>query len=293
VVYKNSAATVSSNVIMLLYFNSVIYQQNSACGVWAWGSSGWVQAVTPAAATIPTAVASLCPGLGGYWYTYSGDGSFSRMLSTGSGGLYFDAQPEGDLPDGCIALFSGSLTRSGTTVSGTGYYFPSPYALDLGYAPTCQSASQSMTLSGTLNPGESLSLTSIDTQGSGTRVWTYDQSYNLPSSLSSLAGNWLLRSGDIMSITNNGELFVQQAATGCTINGQISIINSYYNVYAVSLSEANCSGSKAAVNGVVQQGLLTLPPSSDSISSPGLFGGTTAILSNGNAYIESLNATAN
>jgi len=53
VVYKNgSAAGYSANVVLLLWWNDVIYQENSDTGWWYWDGADWVETVTPIATDI-------------------------------------------------------------------------------------------------------------------------------------------------------------------------------------------------------------------------------------------------
>lgn len=54
IVYRDGVATISANVTLLLYFNDLIYQQNSAGNWWSWqgGSQGqWIAATDPRAST--------------------------------------------------------------------------------------------------------------------------------------------------------------------------------------------------------------------------------------------------
>ena len=58
VVYRDNVQTISANVTLLLYYSSIIYQQNSAGSWWRWqgGSQGqWVATTDPRATTSGTA----------------------------------------------------------------------------------------------------------------------------------------------------------------------------------------------------------------------------------------------
>ena len=76
----------------------------------------------------------------------------------------------------------------------------------------------------------------------------------MPSSLATVAGNYD-DFGQVVTVGNDGAIFQQDANTGCTMNGQVSIINASYNVYRLSFSYANCQGAYAPVNGSTFSGL--------------------------------------
>jgi hypothetical protein len=48
-----AAQTVTQRVIVLLYYNGVIYQENSNCGWWSWTAGAWVASAKPSAGGIP------------------------------------------------------------------------------------------------------------------------------------------------------------------------------------------------------------------------------------------------
>ena len=53
-------------------------------------------------------------------------------------------------------------------------------------------------------------------------------------------------------------IFAQDPASGCVINGQVSIINASYNAYSASASYSNCRGSASVLNGVTASGLMAI-----------------------------------
>ncbi|HEY1588674.1 MAG TPA: hypothetical protein VGG00_02990 [Rhodanobacter sp.] len=145
----------------------------------------------------------------------------------------------------------GSGTVSGTVVSQT--------ALDL----TTQFASSTSTTSQTLN-------------------YAYDALYQVPSSLSAIASNYIDSQNDVWSISISGLANVQSASTGCVGNGQVSLIDGRYNVYNIQFTYALCTGSSAYLNGAQFFGIVTL----DTESSPTvLLGGATAELPNGSGEL--------
>ena len=83
---------------------------------------------------------------------------------------------------------------------------------------------------------------------------TYDPLYEVSSSLTTVAGDYD-DFGQVVSVGSDGSIFQQDANTGCTMNGQVSIVDPQYNVYRVSFSYANCQGAYAPVNGSRFSGL--------------------------------------
>jgi hypothetical protein len=55
---NGKAQSVTQQVILLLYYNGVIYQENSNCNWWSWSSGAWVATEQPAAGGIPACRAS-------------------------------------------------------------------------------------------------------------------------------------------------------------------------------------------------------------------------------------------
>jgi len=87
---------------------------------------------------------------------------------------------------------------------------------------------------------------------------TYQPVYDDNSSLAKIAGNYadaLGLSGGVLNIASNGILFLQDPASGCVVNGQVSIINASYSAYSIRLSYSSCTGLDSALNGVTFTGL--------------------------------------
>jgi hypothetical protein len=60
VVYKNGAAAAySANVVALLYYGGVIYQESKTCLWWSWNGSGWVATSNPNPGTVPPCSSSV------------------------------------------------------------------------------------------------------------------------------------------------------------------------------------------------------------------------------------------
>ncbi len=126
------------------------------------------------------------------------------------------------------------------------------------------------TLAGTVQQRASITgTTQTRTDGgissNGTVSLTFNPLYNRPSALATIAGNFREpTSGSIVSISSNGTEFSQDAATGCVLNGTVSIINATFNAYRVQWSYSSCRGTSASLNGTTFRGLATL----DNTSAP-------------------------
>jgi hypothetical protein len=92
----------------------------------------------------------------------------------------------------------------------------------------------------------------------GTFTLTYDPLYDRDSSLATIAGNYREPNGTVVTVDANGNIFSQDATTGCVLNGRASVIDSRYNAYHVEYTFASCTGQLTALNGVTFTGLATL-----------------------------------
>ncbi|GAC1452336.1 MAG: hypothetical protein PVSMB6_04150 [Steroidobacteraceae bacterium] len=112
--------------------------------------------------------------------------------------------------------------------------------------------------------------------GTGTNVLgslTFRSAYFEASSLNIIAGIYTdAGTGIVVVVSSNGEVFAQDAADGCVINGTVSIIESTYNMYRVQVSYASCQGAAAALNGIAFSGLAALD---DTASPQGVIAGVT------------------
>jgi hypothetical protein len=155
------------------------------------------------------------------------------------------------------------------------------YVANLGTTFADGSTSASCTLSGTVVERQSLTVAShcTSTLGNASQVTvalTFEALYNRDSSLSTVAGTFD-DNGDVLSISAGGVLFEQDAALGCVLNGQVSLVSATYNAYEVQFSVSNCNASNAILNGTTWSGIATL----DNTASPedlifGMVGSVTA-----------------
>lgn len=154
------------------------------------------------------------------------------------------------------------------SVSGTSLTANMDGIVPLGYTFTDGSRHGTGTVTGTLTARTSIqSNTTFTTDNSsspskGTLNLTFDTSYNRASALTTIAGNFRdassAKSTAILNINSNGVMFSQDSATGCVLNGTVSIINASYNSYAVQFDYANCTGNLSALNGVQFSGFAKL-----------------------------------
>ena len=160
------------------------------------------------------------------------------------------------------AQYIGSASTSGDSISGSynGY-------LPTGFVFADGSNHGSGTFSGTITSGQTVTATFQFTTANNnstteTITFTFDNLYDTGSSLSAIAGNYTDPSTNAtVSVDSSGVIFSQDPVTGCVINGMISIINASYDVYDVSYSFANCTGSSAFLNGTTATGLGILDTS--------------------------------
>ena len=216
----------------------------------------------------PPPVQNASPG--GIWHGTLGTGEEVLGLVTESGEFHF-------ITDSFTQYF-GTVTTSGNSATGqfTGYTY-------IGYVFEDGSTRGSGTLTGTLQERATFTATTSFRTSAGNDVsnsvsLTYDPLYDRDSSLQTIAGNFRdIATGAIVSVNQNGEAFAQNPATGCVLNGSVSIINAQYNAYRVEYTYSNCNGENAVFNGLTLRGLATL----DNTSSPELLIVGAQGLSNG------------
>src|ERR1039458_1353399 len=151
----------SSNVILMLYYNDGIYQQNSACGVWEYVNANWTLTTLPiqssyggpqnSGPTIPVSVLNQCPGVGGAWYSGAADGGYVHTISTAQGEMFSVAGPSDQW---CITFTYGTVSNVNNVLDGTGFALP-PRTTLTGCSVLNPSAVQ---ISGTVNPRVYLNL---------------------------------------------------------------------------------------------------------------------------------------
>jgi hypothetical protein len=172
------------------------------------------------------------------------------MVSDGGGNFYFYSSSAT-----CTGLYNGTLTVSGTGVSGSGAFTPDVFG------PAGCPAAVHVNYSGTLVSGVSMTLTATTTGGGGTSTtfnWALNPVYLQGSALSLVAGSWTMPGGSVASISSSGVISGHDAASGCTISGRVSVNNPGVDLYNVAATYSGCTGAAAALNGSALSGLGTL-----------------------------------
>lgn len=172
---------------------------------------------------------------------------------------YINSSGDADFVRADGAEFIGPTQVSGDTL----------VAAVIGYASFGNSFSDGSTygigtLNGTVTTASALTLSLTFTTNDGTAQsgsWTlsYSTLSTTGSSLGSVSANYTdSSSGATLSINGNGVMSGQNATNSCVLNGSITVSNSSYDVYEVSFTYEDCTGTYAALNGVQFTGLASL-----------------------------------
>lgn len=120
------------------------------------------------------------------------------------------------------------------------------------------------TLNGTVTTGNSIAATlSFNTNGGSAETGSWSLSFqslsNNASSDTTISGNYTdVVTGAVLSIASQGAMTSQNGHNSCVLNGSMATSDTSHDLYEVSFSFANCSGTSAALNGVQFTGLATL-----------------------------------
>lgn len=141
------------------------------------------------------------------------------------------------------------------------------------------------TMSGAVKTGQGIAgqgqfTTDAGTVSTGDFALTFDSLYYVPSSLAVIAGNYTdLVSGTVVTVSSNGDVFAQDARTGCVVNGRVAVIEPDFDVYYVQTSYSSCQGADAPLNGVTFTGLAILD---NTVSPQQVLAGVTATTGSAN-----------
>ena len=83
----------------------------------------------------------------------------------------------------------------------------------------------------------------------------------MPSSsdeVATIAGSYVTTAGVVYTVAGDGGLFAQDPISGCVINGQVSTIDTQYNLYNVNWSYASCLAPFDNFNGSIFNGFAML-----------------------------------
>jgi hypothetical protein len=89
-------------------------------------------------------------------------------------------------------------------------------------------------------------------------VLLFDPVYDRPASLGTVAGNYQASAENVLSIAPDGLLFLQDATTGCVVNGQVTVITATANLYNITLQYDSCTGPDKRLNGARFDGFAQL-----------------------------------
>lgn len=196
---------------------------------------------------------SVDAAVGGIWEGTASDGSRILGLVSESGEFHF-------LDDG--AQYFGTLASSGNVLSGN---FTAATDLDTAFLDGATLGAG--TLSGTVQARSVLTATLDFTTARGARsVLTvdlaFDAQYERDSSLATIAGNFLeTATGQVLNVSAGGELFLQDPASGCVLNGTVLVIDARFGLYRVQYRYSDCLGERALLNGLSFRGLAALDDS--------------------------------
>jgi hypothetical protein len=91
--------------------------------------------------------------------------------------------------------------------------------------------------------------TSAGLEFAETLALEFDPVYDRDASLETIAGNYRTLAENVLSIAPDGLLFLQDATSGCVVNGQVTVITATSNLYNVVLQYDGCTGMDERLNG--------------------------------------------
>jgi hypothetical protein len=199
--------------------------------------------------------------------TSSGSGSTTDQSATGvwsgtdsvtgdavvavinSGGQAAFIRSDGVQFDGTVQVSGSTLAATVTGYTNFNQTFSDGSTYGIGTLNGSVSTGGSLTASLTFTTNDNTSLT-------GTWSLSFEALSNTASSTSAVAGNYTdVATNATLSITSAGVMTEQNTANGCVLNGSISTTDSSVNVYQVSYTLEDCTGTYAPLNGVQFTGL--------------------------------------
>ncbi|HUG99765.1 MAG TPA: hypothetical protein VMQ83_11420 [Gammaproteobacteria bacterium] len=195
-----------------------------------------------------------------------------EMVATGGGtieirGLITESGEFRWLDDTQGQQIFGTIDVDGTAISST----DAISALPWGSFTPAGSRHGSTELTGTIDERVSMEgdfTTDGEVEGdqfTGTFSLTYDDVYERPSSLATLAGTYTT-TDDSLAIDAAGIMFYQSAANNCVANGTAELIDAAFNMYRVTLLAESCTGNDSVRNGLTFTGLAHLKDSTDAMN---------------------------
>ena len=189
------------------------------------------------------------------------------------GGIWFGARANGTeivvliSEDGNIRVIDEFGNQGfGTATVSNGTEMSATYKLVPQFARTLIDGSDfaDCTFEGTVQERVTMTVTASCLTSFGTAlggsdiVLTYDESYEMDSSIARVAGTYMNPDGDIMTIDVNGALFLQNVQFGCVVNGEISLLDTDWNLYSVNLVMESCMAEAEPFNGASWSGFVSV-----------------------------------
>jgi len=204
---------------------------------------------SPSVEFVPPPVSFASPG--GLWVGVDSDGQDVSAIVSEDSFFYF--------LDGRFETGSGILTViNGKSVLGS--FLPPP---EPGFVSQDENLNRSCKLSGSIVERDFMTLdvqcrTEANQQVITTLDFNYDTRYERDSSLAVIAGDYGYSAGMVLSIDAIGSIFGQDALNGRVINGQITLINSDFNLYGIAWNDVCCIESNSALRSESFFGLALL-----------------------------------
>jgi hypothetical protein len=183
---------------------------------------------------------------------------------------FIDEAGQADFIRGDGVQYVGTVQVSGDTlvVSVDGY-------TDFGASFSSGGATYGIgTVNGTVSTGGAISATLSFTPTGGSEessTWslTFDSTRsNTASSLGAVAGTYTSGAAFIggtdplssaaVTISSSGVISAQSSASGCVLNGSVTVSDSSFDIYLIAYMLSSCTGTYAVLNGVQLTGLAVL-----------------------------------
>jgi len=145
------------------------------------------------------------------------------------------------------AQYSATVDTNGNSFSAN----TTAYAPFGGWFPNGSTVG-AVTLSGTFTTKGSIVGTYSGVGDSGSYSLRYNSLYEMPSSLPTIAGTWsapIYTDTETLTIDLNGDI-TGSSTTGCTFAGHVSIIDSAYNAYEITIVIDHCGQENGTYSGL-------------------------------------------
>lgn len=230
----NKGRLIHNVFVAVLIFSITFFLIN--CGGGGDGGGG----VVDDGGSSPPTPAPPTQSIAGIWI-----GSFTSIIFQSTHGIV------GIVTESGVARFAAtsSLTQYSAVLKVSGNKFTSTTAT--GYFPSGSYAGMG-DIAGTFTPKGIMNGTYSSTIDTGTFSLAYSSLYERHSSLALLEGTWTNYSSgyyETITIDSSGNI-TRPPISGCTTSGSISIIDSNYNAYNITLNVDNCGSQNGVYSGL-------------------------------------------